>query len=199
MFAHSPHQRIGASELNMFDRLFFEAELPKTDLPEEIRDQDMSELEFQTSDLNQEMDVWAVSTAGELFYHEVEKNVVESSETSESFMVEETPMGIKKVEETKSVHFYRVFEGKENDYWISFDALFHKGKLVLVDVNEINTINKEERQKAKAHANEFMQKIKERQEKKTNIILKPFKFVIGLTLVALHFVGSRLSKFHSNL
>tara|TARA_R100000008_G_scaffold84123_2_gene70796 strand:- start:534 stop:1133 length:600 start_codon:yes stop_codon:yes gene_type:complete len=199
MFAHSPHQRISASELNMFDRLFFEAELPKTDLPEEIRDQDMSELEFQTSDLNQEMDVWSVSTAGELFYHEVEKNVVESSETSESFMVEETPMGIKKVEETKSVHFYRVFEGKENDYWISFDALFHKGKLVLVDVNEINTINKEERQKAKAHANEFMQKIKERQEKKTNIILKPFKFAIGLSLVVLHFVGSRLSKFHSNL
>jgi len=114
-------------------------------------------------------------------------------------MVEETPIGIKKVEETKSVHFYRVFEGEENDYWVSFDALFHKGKLVLVDVNEINTINKEERQKARAQANEFMQKVKERQEKKTNIILKPFKFAIGLSLIVLHFVGSRLSKFHSNL
>ena len=199
MFAHSPHQKISASELNMFDRLFFEAELPKADLPEEIRDQDMSELEFQTSDLNQEMDVWSVSTAGELFYHEVEKNIVESDEDSKSFMVEETPMGIKKIEETKSVHFYRVFEGEENDYWISFDALFHKGKLVLVDVNEINTINKDEREKARASANEFMQKVKERQEKKTNIIIKPFKFIIGLSLVVLHFVGSRLSKFHSDL
>jgi len=199
MLAHSPHQKINPSELNMFDRLFFEAELPKADLPEEIRDQDMSELEFQTSDLNQEMDVWSVSTAGELFYHEVEKNIVESSENSKSFMVEETPMGIKKVEDTKSVHFYRVFEGEENDYWISFDALFHKGKLVLVDVNEINTINKDEREKARASANEFMQKVKERQEKKTNIIIKPFKFIIGLSLVVLHFVGSRLSKFHSDL
>ena len=80
MFALSPHQKISASELNMFDRLFFEAELPKADLPEEIRDQDMSELEFQTSDLNQEMDVWSVSTAGELFNHQAENNVVESSE-----------------------------------------------------------------------------------------------------------------------
>ena len=199
MFAHNPHQKVSASELNMFDRLFFEAELPKADLPEEIRDQDMSELEFQTSDLNQEMDVWSVSTAGELFHHEVEKNIVKNDDTSESFIVEETPLGIKRIEETKSVHFYRVFEGEENDYWVSFDALFHKGKLVLVDVNEINTINKEEREKARASANEFMQKVKERQEKKTNIIVKPFKFAIGLSLVVLHFVGSRLSKFHSNL
>jgi len=199
MFTHNSHQRISPSELNMFDRLFFEAELPRDDLPKEIRDQDMSELEFQTSDLNQEMDLWSVSTAGELFFHEVEKNIIKNDENSQSIMVEEKPLGIKKVEDTKSVHFYRVFEGEENDYWVSFDALFHKGKLVLVDVNEVNAINKEERQKAKASANEFMQKIKEKQEKKTNVIVKPIKFIIGLSLVILHFVGSRLSKFHSDL
>ena len=38
------------SELNMFDRIYFEADLPLDKLPEEIRDQDISELEFQKSE-----------------------------------------------------------------------------------------------------------------------------------------------------
>ena len=199
MFAHRPDQQMSVSEMRMFDRLFFEAELPKSELPEEIRDQDMSELEFQTSDLNREMDLWSVSTAGELFIHEVEQNLIKDEGSSEGFIIEEKPLGIKRIEDTKSVHFYRVFEGKENDYWISFDALFHKGKLLLVEVNEINTIDKSKREKAKIDAEEFMNKYKERQERKTNFLIKPFKFAIGITLVALHFVGSRLSNLHSNL
>lgn len=199
MFAHRPDQKMSVSEMHMFDRLFFEAELPKSELPEEIRDQDMSELEFQTSDLNREMDLWSVSTAGELFIHEVEQNITKDEASSEGFIIEEKPIGIKRIEDTKSVHFYRVFEGEENDYWISFDALFHKGKLLLVEVNEITTIDKSKREKARADAEKFMDKYKERQERKTNFLIKPFKFAIGITLVALHFVGSRLSKFHSNL
>ena len=183
----------------MFDRLFFEADLPRQDLPEEIRHQDMSELEFQTSDLSQEMDIWSVSAAGELFIHEVERNIIKDDSSSEGFMVEEKPLGIKKMEQTTSVHFYRIFEGKENDYWVSFDALFRKGELVSVDLNEFNTVNKEERQKAKSEAKEFMEKYKQRQERKTHFLIKPFKIAIGLGLVALHFVGSRLSKLHSNL
>ena len=179
----------------MFDRLFFEADLPRQDLPEEIRHQDMSELEFQTSDLSQEMDIWSVSAAGELFIH----NIIKDDSSSEGFMVEEKPLGIKKMEQTTSVHFYRIFEGKENDYWVSFDALFRKGELVSVDLNEFNTVNKEERQKAKSEAKEFMEKYKQRQERKTHFLIKPFKIAIGLGLVALHFVGSRLSKLHSNL
>ena len=52
------------SELNMFDRIYFEADLPLDKLPEEIRDQDISELEFQTSDLGNCTDTWSVSSRG---------------------------------------------------------------------------------------------------------------------------------------
>lgn len=190
---------INQSEVNMFDRIFFEADLPKKELPEEIRDKDMSELEFQTSDLNREMDLWSVSTAGDLFLHEVERKVVKDEAASGGFIVEEKPLGIKKTEQTTSIHFYRIFEGEENDHWVSFDALFRKGKLISVDLHEINTVNKEERQKAKLDAKEFMEKYEERKSKKTNIIIKPFKFLVGLSLVILHFVGSKISKLHSNL
>ena len=183
----------------MFDRLFFEADLPKDKLPEEIRNQDMSELEFQTSDLSREMDTWSVSTAGELFLHETEKNIVKNAGSAEGFFIEEKPQGIKKVEETKSVRFYRVFETKELDYWVSFDALFHKGSLLLVDINEVKEIDKEEREEACARAKEFVEFQIERQNRKTYFLLKPLKLAIGLCLVALHWLGRNLSQAHSKL
>ena len=46
------------SELNMFDRIYFEADLPLDKLPKEVKDQDISELEFQTDDLGNSMDTW---------------------------------------------------------------------------------------------------------------------------------------------
>ena len=199
MFPTNPHQNIHSGELFMFDRLFFEADLPKDKLPKEIRDQDMSELEFQTSDLNRQMDTWSVSTAGELFLHEVEKNFVKSAESAEGFFIEEKPQGIKKIEETKSICFYRVFETEEKDYWISFDALFHKGTLLLVDVKEINEINKEEREEAQARAKEFVENRIEEQKRKTYFLFKPFKLIIGLCLIALHWLGRNLSQIHSKL
>tara|TARA_R100000742_G_C4270312_1_gene88981 strand:- start:627 stop:1226 length:600 start_codon:yes stop_codon:yes gene_type:complete len=199
MFSHSPTQEIHASETFMFDRLFFEADLPKKELPEEIKDQDMSEVEFQTSDLNGSMDTWSVSTAGELFYHEVEQNITKDDDSERGFVVEESQTGIKKVEDTKSVHFYRVFEGEEQDYWVSFDALFHKGKLLLVELNDVSTVNRQERIQAKANAEKFMQEYKARNERKTSPFLKPVKLFIGLSLVLLHWVGRNISNLHSKL
>ena len=200
MFSHNLSQQTNPLETHaMFDRLYFEADLPREELPEEIKSQDMSELEFQTHDLNKEMDTWSVSTAGELFLHEVEQNITKNDSSAQGFIVEETPLGIKKVEETKSVHFYRIFEGEEKDYWVSFDALFHKGKLLLVEVNEVNTVDKQERAEAKARANEFMKGFQEQQTRKTPLLLKPIKLIFGLCLVALHWTGKNLSQLHSKL
>ena len=64
------------SELNMFDRIYFEADLPLDKLPKEVKDQDISELEFQTADLGNSMDTWSVSSAGELFFHEVDQEII---------------------------------------------------------------------------------------------------------------------------
>lgn len=198
-FSHSPSDQMNPSELSMFDRIIFEAALPIKELPEEIRSQDMSELEFQTSDLGSSMNTWSVSTAGELFLHEVEKNFVKDDSSDRGFILEEKPLGIKKVEETKSVHFYRVFESEESDYWVSFDALFHKGELLLVEVNQISKINKEERKEAKARAQEFLDGHKEKTKWRKYKALAPFKLLIGLLLVSLHWTGSNLSKLHSRL
>jgi hypothetical protein len=185
------------SELNMFDRIYFEADLPLDKLPKEVQDQDISELEFQTADLGSSMDTWSVSSAGELFFHEVDQEIIK--DCKEGFAVQENHKGIRRAEETTSIHFYRIFECEEKDYWVSFDALFHKGNLVLVDLNELNEVDKEERRKAKSQAERVMKDMQSKFNKKTNIFLSPFKLIIGLSLVALNWLGRNLSKIHSKI
>lgn len=184
----------------MFDVLLFEAPLPKEGLPSAIKDLDLSELEFQTTDLSKSMDTWSVSNAGSLFIHECDSSFIKDKDHPMGGYIKEIPKGIKHIEETKSVHFYRVFEGDEKtDYWISFDALFRKGKLVSVDLNNIEEVPAEERKKAQEHAKEMAEKTMKFKNNKLNPLLKPVKFTLGLFLVSLHFVGKNVTKLHSRL
>ena len=190
---------ISPQEASMFDLLLFEAKLPTEDLPKFIAESDLSEAEFQTTDLNKTMDMWSVSSAGELFIHETDSSFVKDEEHPLGGYFKETPKGIKRVEETKSVHFYKVFEGESSDYWVSFDALFRKGELVSVDLGEVEEVPKEKRLEAQKKAMEIAEKMEESATRKTNLLIKPIKFLIGLFLVCLHFVGSRVSQLHSKL
>jgi hypothetical protein len=184
----------------MFDVLLFEAPLPKEGLPSEIKDLDFSEEEFQTTDLNRGMDTWSVSNAGELFMHECDSSFVKDETHPMGGYMKEIPKGLKLMEETKSVHFYKVFEGnKKTDYWVSFDALFRKGNLVSVDLNNVEEVPAEERKKAQKHAEEIAKKTLRRENNKLSPLLKPIKFTVGLLLIALHFVGKNVSKLHAKL
>lgn len=184
----------------MFDILLFEAPLPKEGLPSGIKDLDFSELEFQTTDLNKCMDTWSVSNAGDLFIHECDSSFVKDEDHPMGGYIKEIPKGIKHIEETKSVHFYRVFEGNEKvDYWVSFDALFRKGSLVSVDLNNVEEVPVEERKKAQKHAKEIAERTLNRKNNKLRPLLKPIKFIVSLVLITLHFVGRNVSKLHAKL
>ena len=97
----------------MFDTLLFEAELPKEKLPEQVKEIDLTEAEFQTTDLSKSMDTWSVSSAGKLFLHECTSSFVEDTSHPMGGYIKEVPEGIKHMEETKSIHFYKVFEGND--------------------------------------------------------------------------------------
>jgi hypothetical protein len=186
-------------EAHMFDLLLFEAELPKENLPKFIADSDLSEAEFQTTDLSRTMNMWSVSSAGQLFIHESDSSFVKDEKHPLGGYFKETPKGIKRVEETKCVHFYKVFEAKDQDYWVSFDALFRKGNLMSVDLGEVTKVPREERLEAQKRAQEIAEEMRQNVYRKTNILIRPIKFLMGLFLLSLHFVGSRISKLHSKL
>ena len=184
----------------MFDILLFEAPLPKEELPSKVKDLDLSELEFQTTDLSKTMDTWSVSNAGELFIHECDSSFVKDEKHPLGGYIKEIPKGLKLMEETKSIHFYRVFEGDEKtDYWVSFDALFRKGKLVSVDLSNIEEVPVEERKKAQKRAKDYAEKAIESKNNKLKIFLKPIKFVLGLLLIVLHFIGRNTCRLHAKL
>lgn len=183
----------------MFDTFLFEAELPTEKLPDSVKRVDLSEAEFQTTDLNKSMDTWSVSNAGKLFLHEADTSFVKDEDHPLGGYIEETPKGIKHIEETKSVHFYKVFEGSdETDYWVSFDALFRKGNLVSVDLCQVEEVPAEARKEAQEKAQEFAKGlIKTRSTLK--FVAKPLKYLIGMSLIGLAFVGRNMGKLHSKL
>jgi SepF-like predicted cell division protein (DUF552 family) len=183
----------------MFDHILFEADLPRKGLPNEIKEIDMSDTEFQTTDLSKTMDTWSVSSAGELFFHESEPFFVKDENHSMGGYFKEKHKGIKREEKTKSIHFYNVFEGKEKDYWISYDALFRKGNLVSVDLNEVEEVDQETRKEARAKAREIAESFNKKMNRTTHTLLKPIKFCLGVFLISLHFCGSKLSELHSKL
>jgi len=186
-------------ELNMFDAILFEAELPKDGLPEFIQEQDLSILEFQTTDLNRAMDTWSVSSAGKLYMHETESRFMKSEEHPEGGFFKDIPLGIKHIEETQSIHFYRVFEKQDKDWWVSYDALFRKGELVSVDLHNSEEVPKESRDRARQELEKAMERSKKQAGSKTRAALKPVKFFLGLSLLCLHTVGRNLAKIHSKL
>jgi len=188
-----------STEAVMFDHILFEAELPKKGLPSEISTIDMSGVEFQTTDLSKSMDTWSVSTAGELFFHESESSFVKDESYPMGGYFQENHKGIKRVEETKSIHFYRVFEGKDKDYWVSYDALFRKGDLVSVDLNSVEEIDQKTRKEAQQKAKEIAEEIENRVTRKSSLISKPLKLLTGIFLVCLHFAGRNVAKLHSKL
>jgi len=183
----------------MFDTFLFEAELPTEKLPEFIRKVDLAEVEFQTTDLNKTMDTWSVSNAGKLFLHETDSSFVKDKEHPLGGYIKEMPKGIKHVEETKSVHFYKVFEGNDQtDYWVSFDALFRKGNLVSVDLCQVEEVPAEARKEAQEKAKEFAHNLL-KTKSTLRLVSKPLKYLLGMLLIGLAFVGRNMGKLHSKL
>ena len=82
---------------------------------------------------------------------------------------------------------------------MSFDALFRKGNLVSVDLNNVEKVPVEERKKAQKHAKEIAERTLSRKNNKLMPLLKPIKFTVGLLLIVLHFVGKNVSKLHARL
>tara|TARA_R110002020_G_scaffold429461_1_gene639005 strand:- start:2182 stop:2742 length:561 start_codon:yes stop_codon:yes gene_type:complete len=186
----------------MFDTLLFEAELPKEKLPEQVKEIDLTEAEFQTTDLSKSMDTWSVSSAGKLFLHECTSSFVEDTSHPMGGYIKEIPEGIKHMEETKSIHFYKVFEGNdETDYWVSFDALFRKGNLLSVDLCQVEEVPAEARKEAQEKAKEMAENVMKTSKtyKRLKLIAKPLKYLLGILLIGLAFVGRNMGKLHSKL
>lgn len=90
---------------------------------------DLSNLEFQTKDLDREFLSYYVTDEGELFYEDYEYELIEEDNSFFRFKLRKNPKGIVQSTHTGDVVFY----GKPYETFYKFKAKFTNGKLESIE------------------------------------------------------------------
>lgn len=178
----------------MIDYVFCEYPLPLSSLPEggreDLKDIKWSEIKFFTSSLDSEGDTYTVSEDGQIYRHEVKKEIVEKENPQHSldFEVKEKENGILRIDYTGEVNFFSMVLKKDNyDYFLTFKALFWKGVLKEITVDEFEKVDSEKVQKELEEAyKQFPPVIETREERKKRWwypLLAAFKYVASLIIL----------------
>ena len=129
----------GTQIMSLFDYVKSEYKLP---LPQEVLDDlgdtNWDEVEFQTKSFDfPTLDAYEISEEGSI-YMEVYNRTGEG-------LLDRTRTGIEKIDYTGELIFYTDLMSKKWDYWIEFKALFFKGELKEIELNELEKKDPEER------------------------------------------------------
>ena len=155
--------------MGMFDYVYCEYPLP---LPEETKNfktnfkegvkapLDWSKFEFQSKDFGGFLEKYTIEEDGQIYKEIIEREIVENGSDFPDII--EKSGGIEKVEHTGEVHFYGVHMDKEYDHWIEFKALFWKGELKEIYLEEYK---KEDNSSRVASQEKIFKKVKEAQKK----------------------------------
>ena len=150
----------------MFDYLFCEYPLP---LPEEAKNLkadfakgvkapiNWSEFEFQTKDFGGNLEKYTIEEDGQIYKEIINREVVEGTDGTIE-MVEKSD-GIEKISHTGEVIFYGLHLDDDNDYWVEFTALFWKGELKEISLNEWSVESNKERKEAQERLSQTIKKM----------------------------------------
>jgi hypothetical protein len=173
--------------MGLFDYVKSEYKLP---LPQEVvddlSDTDWDEIEFQTKSFDYPtLDVYEISEEGSI-YMEVYNRTGEG-------LLDRTRTGIEKIDYTGELIFYTDLMSKEWDYWIEFKALFFKGELKEIELNELEKKDPKERLEMEKLIQESFSKFVSREKswwrKALTVVMFPvrlllaiIKWLLGLTM-----------------
>ena len=199
--------------MGMLDTVICEYELP---LPKEIEELESSpawnKIQFQTKSItNQDgghelfggfMDSYTIEDDGQI-YKDVLERAHEVDEDGYSF-VHEKDNGIEKVYFTGDLVFSTTLQEDSHDYWVEFSALFWKGELKEIKLNEWKREDNSGRleaheklmhaidQKKKSEESNIY-KIKEFFKKPVRLIFYAVKFLLGLIVRFIWWLERRLT------
>lgn len=196
--------------MGLFDTVTCDYALPFPKEAEELKSPpDWSKVEFQTKSmgdsdgiLNGFMDNYMIEEDGQI-YKDVYERDWATNEKGEEYM-KETKGGIEKVNYTGEMVFYASHLEEKYDYWVEFVALFWKGDLKEIKLNNWERIDNSAR--LEAHE-KFTSAVKEQTEIKNskwykfvwfaNLPLRIFfniiKFLIGLLVKLVLFLERKLT------
>ncbi|MAF25632.1 hypothetical protein CL634_08700 [bacterium] len=157
--------------MGMFDYVYCEHPLP---LPEEVKDfkadfkegveapLDWSKFEFQSKDFAGLLEKYTIEEDGQIYKEIIEREIV-GNESDFPDIIEKSG-GIEKVEHTGEVYFYGLHMDKKYDHWIEFKALFWKGDLKEIYLEEYK---KEDNSRRVASQEKILKTVKEAQKKQS--------------------------------
>ena len=176
--------------MGLLDTVTCEYPLPLGDKPKELESPpDWAKIEFQTSSFSTMEDMWGPPNAytiednGDVYKSCTERKLVEDEEGI--LDIKERDDGIERVEHTGEVIFQTVHLEEKHDHIISFKALFWKGDLKEIDLEEWKTTDNAARLEAQEKFKSKMQTLIAAENKWHKKFFEPFKIcvrvILGLT------------------
>ena len=168
----------GTQIMSLFDYVKSEYKLP---LPQEVLDDlgdtNWDEVEFQTKSFDfPTLDAYEISEDGSI-YMEVYNRTGEG-------LLDRTRTGIEKIDYTGELIFYTDLMSKKWDYWIEFKALFFKGELKEIELNELEKKDPEERLEMEKLIQENFSKFVDRKNswwtKALGVITLPVRLLLAI-------------------
>ena len=168
----------GTQIMSLFDYVKSEYKLP---LPQEVLDDlgdtNWDEVEFQTKSFDfPTLDAYEISEEGSI-YMEVYNRTGEG-------LLDRTRTGIEKIDYTGELIFYTDLMSKKWDYWIEFKALFFKGELKEIELNELEKKDPEERLEMEKLIQENFSKFVDRKNswwtKALGVITLPVRLLLAI-------------------
>jgi len=172
-------RRTPENYMSLFDYVKSEYKLP---LPQEVvddlSDTDWDEVEFQTKSFDwPTLDAYEISEEGSI-YMEVYNRTGEG-------LLDRTRTGIEKIDYTGELIFYTDLMSKEWDYWIEFKALFFKGELKEIELNELEKKDPKEREEMEEliqkNFSKFVEQRNSRWRKLLTVAAFPIRLLLAIT------------------
>jgi len=170
----------------MINRLICEYPLPlppsvKEDADGDFKEVTWDEFEFYTPSFLISNDfmsqaTYTITSDGQLYKDEVDFEVA-IDEDGEIFS-KETNSGIEKQDFTGQVLFGSEVLGDDNDHSIDFKALFYKGELKELDLEDYTKHSNERRKAAATEISDYYVKEVSRKKSLTYLITLPFRWII---------------------
>ena len=168
----------------MINSLICEHDLPLPSLVieerEDFKDVVWNEHVFYTSSFFdiEGMDFPSIYTISEdcQFYKETMETEIKADENGKLY-ADEKSKGIEKQDFTGLIYFGSEILGKDNDYSIDFKALFYKGDLKELDLEECKEHSNKKRKAAMAEISKHFKEEADRQSSLGYLILLPFRKV----------------------
>ena len=108
--------------------------------------------------------------------------------------MEETPDGVERKDHTGEVAFYTLILKESNDYWVEFKAIYYKGELKELILEEWKFEDNKERKSQEKVFSELIRTWKDKEKKWWFIFYKIYLFIISGIFSVVRYVGKAIIK-----